>query len=130
MDAPAMAFAKPTVGHNGTKACGKCEVVGVKIGRMCFPNISNKKRTDREFRLRVDKKHHKDPVASGLQNEDLHTEDNDNIENEENEASHVHSQNLGYSFVEVIDDPGNSSALYGNENISYTTHFRQHQESI
>uniref|UniRef100_T1H418 Uncharacterized protein n=1 Tax=Megaselia scalaris TaxID=36166 RepID=T1H418_MEGSC len=59
MDAPACAFVKQIVGHNAKKACGRCEVVGEFHGRMCYPQISNKSRTDEEFRNRVDKEHHK-----------------------------------------------------------------------
>lgn len=75
MDAPAMAFAKQTISHNGKKACGKCEVVGKKKGRMCFTKIENKKRTDSEFRLRVDKEHHIKAVISVM--EDQNTDDDD-----------------------------------------------------
>lgn len=40
LDAPAHAFVKQTIGHNGTKACGKCEIVGqYRGGRMCYTRI-------------------------------------------------------------------------------------------
>lgn len=61
LDAPAHAFATQTVGHNATKPCGKCEITGKhQSGRMCYTSMKNKKRTDVEFRLRTDKKHHVD----------------------------------------------------------------------
>lgn len=63
LDAPAMAFVTQTSGHNSRKPCGKCEITGKHIGgRMCYTSIINKKRTDLEFRLRVDKVHHNDPM--------------------------------------------------------------------
>lgn len=83
MDAPALSFTKQIVGHNGRKACGKCEVVGKHIGRMCFPKIHNKLRTDQEFRMRSDKEHHKDqPSTKNLteneQDEIIMEHENDN----------------------------------------------------
>lgn len=59
MDAPACAFIKQTVGHNAKKSCGRCEVVGEFHGRMCYPQITNKLRSDEEFRNRSDKEHHR-----------------------------------------------------------------------
>lgn len=76
MDAPAMAFAKQTISHNGKKACGKCEVVGKKIGRMCFTKIKNKKRTDTEFRIRSDKEHHNIPEIKTLEEQNTDHDEN------------------------------------------------------
>lgn len=59
MDAPATALIKQTIGHNGKKACGKCEITGDYVGRMCFSKVNNTKaRTDEEFRLGLDSQHH------------------------------------------------------------------------
>lgn len=53
---------KQIVSHNGKKSCGKCEVTGEHLGRMCYSKFRNKTRTDSEFRLRLDKVHHNDPT--------------------------------------------------------------------
>lgn len=105
MDAPAMAFVKQTVGHNGTKACGKCEVVGVKVGRMCFPKIkNNKKRTDSGFRHRLDKKHHKDPPVCVAEIEDPQHEDTDNEDDENVDNDDVDIENFEDDNAENVDE--------------------------
>lgn len=74
MDAPAMAFVKQTIGHNGRKGCGKCEVTGKYLGRMCYTKIHNKARTDEEFRLRSDKQHHINKQTTNRNSNDNHTD--------------------------------------------------------
>lgn len=62
-DAPAQAFVKGTVGHNGYSGCGKCTQEGEFDDRLYFPEIDFVKRTDQSFKDRVDESHHKNPCT-------------------------------------------------------------------
>lgn len=58
-DAPAQAFVKGIVAHNGYAGCGKCTQYGEYIDRLYFPEIEFEKRTDLSFKNRLDEDHHK-----------------------------------------------------------------------
>ena len=72
-DAPAMAFVKEIKLHSGYGACFKCEQRGVKAGgRMTFPKLLSRLRTDQRFRRKVDTEHHNPGVTSPFEDiEDL-----------------------------------------------------------
>ncbi|XP_075737303.1 uncharacterized protein LOC142776830 [Rhipicephalus microplus] len=58
-DAPAKAFVLYVRSHTGYYSCTKCDVKGVYCeGRVCFPNVNARKRTDDSFRLKVQEEHH------------------------------------------------------------------------
>ena len=67
-DAPARAFILNHKGHNSSKACSKCTVVGEYINsRMIFSGVDHPLRTDEEYHRRVDDDHHKEgpsPLSS------------------------------------------------------------------
>lgn len=59
-DAPAQAFVKGIVGHNGYHGCGRCSQTGEWINnRLSFTDIQFEKRTDDSFKNRTDEFHHK-----------------------------------------------------------------------
>lgn len=58
-DAPAQAFVKGIIGHNGYSGCGKCTQEGEFDDRLYFPETEFVKRTDQSFKDRVDESHHK-----------------------------------------------------------------------
>lgn len=59
-DAPAQAFAKGIVGHNGYHGCGRCCQTGEWINnRLSFTDIQFQQRTDESFKNRIDEFHHK-----------------------------------------------------------------------
>lgn len=58
-DAPAKSFITYCKSHTGFFSCTKCMQKGKYIkGRVCFPNINSDKRTDENFRNRVQVQHH------------------------------------------------------------------------
>ncbi|XP_077536347.1 uncharacterized protein LOC144148704 [Haemaphysalis longicornis] len=58
-DAPAKAFILNIRGHTGYYSCTKCTVKGTyKKGRVCFPDISKRLRSDASFRDQVQVWHH------------------------------------------------------------------------
>lgn len=57
-DAPARAMVKCVKGHSGYSGCDKCHEDGVYKGRVVFPRLTARKRTDESFRLQRDKDHH------------------------------------------------------------------------
>lgn len=66
-DAPAQAFVKGIVAHNGYSGCGKCTQEGEYEDRLYFPEIHFEKRTDLSFKDRLDEGHHKNPSVSVLE---------------------------------------------------------------
>lgn len=57
-DAPAKAYVKCIKSPGGYSACDKCEEVGEYHGRVTYPGIRSRRRTDQSFFLQVDKNHH------------------------------------------------------------------------
>lgn len=58
-DAPAKAFVLYVRSHTGYYSCTKCDVKGVYYeSRVCFPNITARKRTDASFRSKIQEEHH------------------------------------------------------------------------
>ncbi|CAN7949918.1 unnamed protein product, partial [Ixodes hexagonus] len=58
-DAPAKSYVLGIKGHNGYFSCTKCETEGEFInGRMCFPQLDAKLRTDQSFRDCAQEEHH------------------------------------------------------------------------
>lgn len=59
-DAPAQAFVKGIVGHNGYHGCGRCTQTGEWLNkRLSFPELEFTNRTDESFKRRWDGDHHK-----------------------------------------------------------------------
>ncbi|XP_044586039.1 uncharacterized protein LOC123266071 [Cotesia glomerata] len=59
-DAPARAYVLKHVGHTSYNACSKCKVLGqYSYRRMCFLGTNHCLRTNEEYNLRTDKKHHR-----------------------------------------------------------------------
>lgn len=61
-DAPARAFIKGIVGHNGYFACERCLVEGeyfTSCGHVCLKDMNSVARTDRSFRNKEQEEHHK-----------------------------------------------------------------------
>lgn len=65
-DAPARAFLKNIKGHNGYSGCDKCVQVGEWQGKMVFPEVNAKLRTDEDFNSMVDEDHHLNQTLSPL----------------------------------------------------------------
>ena len=65
-DAPARAFVKNTKGHNGYSGCDKCFQVGKWQGKMTFPDVNAKLRTDTDFASMTDEDHHLSRTPSPL----------------------------------------------------------------
>jgi len=58
-DAPAKSFITYCKSHTGFFSCTKCMQKGKYIkGRVCYPNINSNKRTDENFRNKVQVQHH------------------------------------------------------------------------
>lgn len=58
-DAPAKSFIIATKGHTGYFSCVKCTTQGEYIhGRMCFPDINCRKRTNESFLKQIQPEHH------------------------------------------------------------------------
>jgi len=57
-DAPARSFLKQCKIHNSYHGCEKCTVRGTYEGRVVFSDLTMPLRTDNDFNLQVDKKHH------------------------------------------------------------------------
>ncbi|CAN7937837.1 unnamed protein product [Ixodes hexagonus] len=58
-DAPAKSYVLGIKGHNGYFSCTKCETEGDFLnGRMCFPELDAKLRTNESFRSHTQEKHH------------------------------------------------------------------------
>uniref|UniRef100_T1GSI3 Uncharacterized protein n=1 Tax=Megaselia scalaris TaxID=36166 RepID=T1GSI3_MEGSC len=70
-DAVASAFIRGVVSHNAYRACPKCSTTGSYHGRMCYPALNEKSRTDTNFRNRTDPEHHnekfREPNSSALE---------------------------------------------------------------
>ena len=61
--APARAFIKNTLGHNGKFACERCTVEGIRVeGRAVYPKIDSPERTDHSFRNYNQPEHHHGPT--------------------------------------------------------------------
>lgn len=58
-DAPAKAYVKAAKSFSGYYGCDKCCNKGKYLGRMTFPNLHARLRTDRSFANQDQKKHHK-----------------------------------------------------------------------
>ncbi|XP_036138680.1 uncharacterized protein LOC118644365 [Monomorium pharaonis] len=66
-DMPAKSFVLCTKGHSGYSSCSSCIVEGEYInGRVCFPQIRAAKRTDDDFRNKVDDEYHNLGITSCL----------------------------------------------------------------
>ena len=65
-DAPARAFLKNIKGHNGYSGCDKCIQVGEWEGKIVFPEVNAKLRTDEDFNSMVDEDHHLGQTPSPL----------------------------------------------------------------
>jgi len=66
-DALACAFTKCTKGHTAYYGCERCEQKGVRVdGRIVFPQLNAKKRTDVSFARQEQEQHHKPGVTSPL----------------------------------------------------------------
>lgn len=62
-DLPARAFFLNIKSHTGYKSCHKCKIKGKYLrGRVCFPGVTNRPRTDEEFAAKFDENHHKSSV--------------------------------------------------------------------
>lgn len=57
-DAPARSFLKQCKIHNSYHGCEKCTVRGTYEGRVVFSDLNMPLRTDNDFAMQVDKKHH------------------------------------------------------------------------
>lgn len=58
-DAPAKAYVKAAKSFSGYYGCDKCCIKGKYLGRMTFPNLHGRLRTDHSFANQDQKKHHK-----------------------------------------------------------------------
>lgn len=65
-DAPAQAFLKNIKCHNGYSGCDKCIQVGEWQGKMVFPKVHAKLRTDEDSNSMVHKDHHLNQTLSSL----------------------------------------------------------------
>lgn len=72
-DTPAKNSICGVKGHNGYSGCGKCNQTGVHLeNRMTFPELNAQNRTNKSFREKHDKKHHKyDTPIEELENIDM-----------------------------------------------------------
>lgn len=57
-DAPARAYIKCIKSHGGYSSCDKCMEIGEYYGRVIYPGIHAKRRTDISFLLQEDEEHH------------------------------------------------------------------------
>lgn len=57
-DAPARAFIRNTKGHNAYYGCDRCTQSGKWLNKMTYPDVSAPKRTDTDFRLKINEEYH------------------------------------------------------------------------
>lgn len=57
-DAPARSMLKQIIGHGGYYACERCEVKGIHVGKVVYPDINSPLRSDDSFRCKKQISHH------------------------------------------------------------------------
>lgn len=61
-DAPARAFVKNVINHNGKHGCERCRVKSVRLGGRCFNDENARLRTNKSVKRMTHARHHKGPT--------------------------------------------------------------------